>query len=179
MTAGGCNASNPLLLRNNSVRYPHQKAQGLSQAKFIEEAYSKRAPVQNPKLRYFKPFEFLEHTGSPTAQSPTDARCFAFIGVAFRTMEQCRRSKTAHLKIPCTLLESDFLLAAQHSSKKDRRFNCFSGMCLCALELAPFFEVEIQLHTWHQICSLTTCGLLGSDTSIPMALMPTGKSKVK
>jgi hypothetical protein len=44
--------------------------------------------VQNPKLRYFKPFEFLEHTGSPTAQSPTDARCFAFIGVAFRTTEQ-------------------------------------------------------------------------------------------
>jgi hypothetical protein len=73
---------------------------------------------------------------------------------------RCRGSKTAHLKIPCTLLESDFLLAAQHSSKKDRRFNCFSGMCLCALELAPFFEVEIQLHTWHQICSLTTCGLL-------------------
>ena len=103
---------------------------------------------------------FLNTRGLRPPQSPTDARCFAFIGVAFRTMEQCRRSKTAHLKIPCTLLESDFLLAAQHSSKKDRRFNCFSGMCLCALELAPFFEAEIQLHTWHQICSLTTCGLL-------------------
>jgi len=64
----------PLLLRNNSVRYPHQKAQGLPQAKSIEEAYSKREPVQNPKLRYFKPFEFFEHTGSPTAQSPTDTR---------------------------------------------------------------------------------------------------------
>ena len=84
----------PLLLRNNSVRYPHQKAQGVSQAKFIEEAYSKREPAQNPKLRYFKPFEFFEHTGSPTAQSPTDARS-SFIGVAFLTMEQRRRSKTA------------------------------------------------------------------------------------
>jgi hypothetical protein len=76
MTAGGCNASKPLLLRNNSVRYPHEKAQGLSQAKFIEEAYSKREPVQNPKLRYFKPFEFFEHTGSPTATEPDGCSLF-------------------------------------------------------------------------------------------------------
>jgi hypothetical protein len=48
---------------NNSARYPQQKTQGLPQAKFIEEAYSKREPVQHPKLRYFKPFEFFDHTG--------------------------------------------------------------------------------------------------------------------
>jgi hypothetical protein len=64
MIAGGCNASKPLPLRNKSVPYPHQKTQGLPHAKFIEEVYSKREPVQNPRVRYFKPFEFFDHTGS-------------------------------------------------------------------------------------------------------------------
>jgi hypothetical protein len=31
----------------------------LSSSTVLEEAYLKREPVQNPKLRYFKPFEFL------------------------------------------------------------------------------------------------------------------------
>jgi hypothetical protein len=64
MITGGRNVSKPLLLRNNSVPYPHQKTQGLPHAKFIEEAYSKREPVQNPRLRYFKPFQFFDHTGA-------------------------------------------------------------------------------------------------------------------
>ena len=35
-------------------------------AVWVEKAYSKREPVQNLKLRYFKPFEFFDHTGFVT-----------------------------------------------------------------------------------------------------------------
>ena len=38
----------------------------------VEEAYSKREPVQNPKRRDFKPFECFDHT--PLAEPPRPAK---------------------------------------------------------------------------------------------------------
>jgi len=174
MTAGGCNASKPLLLRNNSVRYPHEKAQGLSQAKFIEEAYSKREPVQNPKLRYFKPFEFFEHTGSPTAQSPTDARCFAFIGVAFRTTKQVSGLQNRTFEDSLHTLGKWFPAGGSTFLEKGSTLQLFQR----DVPLRVGVSSVLRGRDFNSILGIKYARWLlagyWSDTSIPMALMPTG-----